>query len=147
MSTNPAPYNQAQLLTDLKQDEGYRLKPYLDTVKKISIGIGRNLSDVGLSDIEVMSLYNNDIAVVTACLDTHIIWWRTKPDNIQRALINLCFNMGWTKFSAFTTFLKMVEADDIEGACSDLQDTAWFDQVGLRGPRMIARLREGTVPP
>ena len=36
----------------LKEHEGRRLKPYTDTVGKLTIGYGRNLTDVGISDEE-----------------------------------------------------------------------------------------------
>lgn len=134
-------YNAAQLLTDLKVDEGVMLKPYKDTAGKITIGIGRNLTDDGISQAEMLVLYNTDIMMVTTDLDADLTWWREKPDNVQRVLINLCFNMGWTKLSAFHTFLQLIEQDDIEGAIADLEGTAWFGEVGLRGPRMVARLR------
>ena len=37
-----------QLKTDLKADEGLKLKPYTCTANKLTIGIGRNLDDVGI---------------------------------------------------------------------------------------------------
>ena len=42
-------------------DEGKRNKPYRDTVGKLSIGVGRNLDDKGLSDGEIAILLEHDI--------------------------------------------------------------------------------------
>ena len=39
----------------LKKHEGIRSKPYKDTVGKITIGVGRNLDDVGLSNDEIIN--------------------------------------------------------------------------------------------
>ncbi|EHP39407.1 lysozyme [Cupriavidus basilensis OR16] len=50
-----------KLLAELKRDEDLRLKPYVDTVGKTSIGIGRNLDDVGISQEEAIFLAQNDI--------------------------------------------------------------------------------------
>ena len=46
---------------ELIADEGLRLKPYTDTVGKITIGIGRNLTDVGISKEEAYALCDTDI--------------------------------------------------------------------------------------
>ena len=45
--------NRDRLRAQLVLHEGSRLKPYRDTVGKLTIGIGRNLDDVGLSEDEV----------------------------------------------------------------------------------------------
>ena len=52
----------------LKVDEGVKLKPYKDTVGKLTIGCGRNLDDIGISYTEVDYLLENDLnmAEVTA---------------------------------------------------------------------------------
>ena len=41
------------LVQQLTRDEGIRNKPYVDTVGKVTIGVGRNLSDVGLYPDEI----------------------------------------------------------------------------------------------
>ena len=45
----------------LIKHEGYQKKAYEDSVGVVSIGVGRNLDDLGLSDEEIMYLLNNDI--------------------------------------------------------------------------------------
>jgi lysozyme len=45
----------------IKRDEGIRLKLYIDTVDKATIGCGRNLTDVGISQDEVFLLLYNDV--------------------------------------------------------------------------------------
>lgn len=132
--------NNAALLTDLKTDEGLRLKPYVDTAGKITIGIGRNLTDVGLYEVEVMAMYWNDIAAVAHNLDIRLPWWREKPENVQRVLLNLAFNMGVATLLMFYNFLNFIEKDDYYSAAQDLKRTRWYQQVGERGPRMVARL-------
>ena len=59
------------LLRDLlERHEGRRAFPYLDTVGKLTIGVGRNLSDRGLSEDEIDLLLASDIAIAEeACAD------------------------------------------------------------------------------
>lgn len=42
----------AMLKVLVKSDEGLSLKPYTDTRGKLTIGYGRNLTDVGISQAE-----------------------------------------------------------------------------------------------
>ncbi len=50
-------------------DEGKKDKAYRCSVGKLTIGIGRNLDDVGLSDDEQYYLLNNDVERATrACI-------------------------------------------------------------------------------
>lgn len=49
------------LLAELSRDEGRRLKSYLDTVGKTTIGVGCNLTDVGIAESECDLLLENDV--------------------------------------------------------------------------------------
>lgn len=140
-------YNAAKLLADLRNDEGFMPKPYRDTVGNTSIGIGRNLTGNGLSEDEIMFLYNNDISTVTHELSLSLPWWTAEPANIQRVLINLAFNMGIHGLLQFTTFLSLLKSGDYQSAATDLEGTLWYKQVASRGPRMIARILTPDVPP
>ena len=128
------------LKAELTEDEGSRQFPYVDSTGHASIGIGRNLSDVGLSPAEISKLWHDDVAAVLAALDTHIAWWRDLTPGRQRVMINLCFNMGWTTLAEFTVFLAAMQAGDGPAAVTALQDSLWWTQVGDRGPRIAARL-------
>jgi lysozyme len=49
------------LIDLLVKHEGIRNKPYEDSVGVLTIGVGRNLDDVGLSHDEIYYLLKNDI--------------------------------------------------------------------------------------
>ncbi|SIT68805.1 MULTISPECIES: lysozyme [Burkholderiaceae] len=82
------------LLAELSRDEGRRLKPYLDTVGKTTIGVGRNLTDVGIAESECDLLLENDVMRSVVWLDRHLPWWRSLDAVRQRVLINMAFNLG-----------------------------------------------------
>lgn len=136
----------AELQKELETDEGRKNFPYLDTVGLTSIGIGRNLTGRGLADDEVDYLFHNDVALCCDVMDENIPWWRGLPPNAQRVMINLCF-MGWHSFSQFTHFLAYMKAGDFVQASVELQNSRWWNQVGLRGPRVKARLLSRDVTP
>lgn len=126
---------------DLVLDEGKRLRLYHDSRGIASIGVGRNLEANGISDAEAEMMLTNDMAAAERGLDLHLPWWRSKKPEVQRVLWNLAFNMGIAKLLTFATFLHLLLVDDIDAAADDLENTAWYDQVGERGPRMVQRLQ------
>lgn len=131
-------------LADLKQelnlDEGVKRMPYVDTKGKVTIGTGRNLSDVGISWEENDLMLTNDIATACTGLDTHQSWWRSLPAQQARVMVNLAFNMGVAELDKFVVFLAAMRAQKWDAAADALRDSAWYGEVGQRGPRICARL-------
>ena len=65
---NPAEPDSPALRALLEGHEGRRALPYRDSLGKLTIGVGRNLSDRGLSEGEIDLLLANDIAIAAeAC--------------------------------------------------------------------------------
>jgi lysozyme len=133
-------FDDAVLRAQLEEDEGIAEYPYVDTLGNTSIGIGHNLSTNGLGADVITLIYNDDSATAKGALDAKLPWWRSLPVNQQYVMANLCFNMGWPVFSSFVRFIAAMQAGNIPTAVAELQNSAWYTQVGLRGPRMIARL-------
>lgn len=130
------------LKDDLIRDEGVRLKPYRDSVGKLTIGVGRNLDDNGISDGESEYLLANDIIAVLDALDRNIPWWRSAPGNVQRGLANMAFNLGSTKLSKFVKMLAALEALNYQKAADEALDSKWATQVGPRAERIARLFRE-----
>jgi lysozyme len=136
------PDTYARLRQDLRHDEGERARPYRDTVGKITIGVGRNLTDVGLSPDEIDLLLDNDIARAFA-LASSFPWFTGLDEVRQRVVINLCFNLGG-RFRGFHHTTAALARRDYDAAATQLQNSKWYRQVGQRGPRLVAMLRNGT---
>lgn len=132
------------LIDDLIRDEGLRLKPYRDTVGKLTIGIGRNLDDVGISSDEAELLAQNDIDSVMADLDRALPWWRQMDDVRQRALANMAFNLGISRLIGFKNTLAYLKAGDYEAAAVGALDSKWAKQVGVRADRIAGMIRHGS---
>jgi lysozyme len=135
--------NLYHLIEDLERDEGLRRFPYRDTVNKLTIGIGRNLDDNGISEDEAKMLLRNDIADILATLRTNIVGWSELGEARQRALCNLGFNMGWTRLSRFKKMRAALESGDYELAADEALNSRWAKQVGARAQRVAALLRQG----
>ena len=98
----------------LIRHEGMRTKPYTDTVGKLTIGVGRNLTDIGLSEEEAMVLLKNDINKVSNDLTDHLGWWNNLDEPRRIVLMNMCFNLGITRLLGFRKFLLNLQEGEYE---------------------------------
>lgn len=143
--------NEALLEQDLTRDEALRLKAYRDSVGKLTIGVGRNLDDKGISPAEAQMLLKNDIAEHLELLDRHLPWWRNMDEVRQRALANMAFNLGvgpsdeqpTGKLLSFKNTLSAMARGDYEAAANGMSASAWAKQVGIRATRLIDMMRKG----
>jgi lysozyme len=135
--------NRDALATQLMADEGVVLKPYRCTAGKLTIGVGRNLEDIGISKEEAMVLLANDIARVEAQLDARFPWWRKMSESRQMAFANFAFNVGIGTVLTFKNTLAAMERGDYEAAAKGLEDSRWYSQVGNRAKRVVELIRKG----
>jgi lysozyme len=127
----------------LVRHEGLRLKPYTDTVGKLTIGVGRNLDDVGISEAEAMLLLSNDISI--ARTDAEKFVWFHKLDSVrQDVIIDMIFNLGLPRFLGFKNMLHAVEMSNWEEAVVQMLDSKWAKQVGKRAEELAFMMITGS---
>jgi lysozyme len=129
-------YDRIALQKDLEDDEGLRLKPYQCSEDKTTIGIGRNLDDVGITKEEAFYLLGNDIDRCDKQLDQYLPWWRTLSDRRQRALLNQCFQLGIGGLLKFSKMLGALQAGDWPEAYRQALDSRWYAQTPERAKRV-----------
>ena len=127
------------LIRQLVLEEGFRLKPYTDTVGKLTIGVGRNLTDVGISELEARAMLLNDIYKVREQLDIELPWWRGQSPVRQMAMIDLCFNMGINALLGFHNGLSAWANANYAEAARSFRDSKWATQVQLSRVNRVTR--------
>jgi lysozyme len=131
------------LIEQLARDEGVRLRPYTDTVGKTTIGVGRNLDDVGISREEAMALLANDIKNASDRVEQEFPWASQLDEARHGALVNMCFNMGVGRLLGFHKFLAALEAGDFKTASTEMLQSQWAQQVGARAQRLAQQIETG----
>lgn len=131
------------LKQELILDEAMKLKPYRCTAGALTIGVGRNLDDVGLTKEEALYLLDNDIRRVCEELDRRLPWWRTLSDARRRAVANMAFNLGTVRLLGFRKALTALEAGDYVKAADEFYNSRWSGQVGARATRLCNMIRDG----
>ena len=120
------------LRDQLIQHEGIRLSPYRDTVGKLTIGVGRNLDDMGITRDEALFLLDNDILRAQSAV-IHALPWSTTLDRPRfEVLVNMAFNLGINGLLGFAKFLAALQAGDYPTAAQEMLDSRWATQVGQR---------------
>jgi lysozyme len=135
-----------KLLAELVTEEALKLKPYTDTVGKLTIGVGRNLSDRGISRDEAVLFCRNDIAATCADLDRALPWWRDLEEPRQRVLADMGFNLGVPHLLGFQRMLAAARAGDFLAAAQEMMSSKWASQVGARAVHLAATMRDGVDP-
>lgn len=138
-----------KVVESLKEDEGLVLVAYDDatgkplktgdTIKgKITIGIGRNIQELGITEEEAEFLLMNDLARTSKELEK--IFGRELlielPDNVIVALYNMLFNLGYSRFTKFKKLIQAIKDKDFKRAREEAIDSVWCKQLPNRCKRV-----------
>lgn len=124
-------------------NEGLRLRPHLDTANppRLTIGVGRNLDDRGITREEAMLLLDHDIARCLTELDDALPWWTELPTAARAVLVDLCFQMGIGKLVGFSYTLGALREGQYQTAAAHLLVSRYARQTPARAARNAYALR------
>lgn len=139
---------EAKLMDRIKEQlvrhEGLRLKPYRCTAGKLTIGIGRNLDDCGITQSEAYVMLINDIMNCEKQLQASMPDIYNGLDEVRKSvLLNMCFNLGVSGLLGFKNTLALVKAGDWERAANNMLVSKWAKQVGRRAIELSELMRKG----
>ena len=130
------------LMEQLIEFEGLKLYPYKCTANKLTIGIGRNLDDVGITESEAKFLLLNDIARVEKKAQSYS-WYANLNPVRQRIICDMIFNLG-NRFDQFKKMKAGLETNNIDVVCKEMQNSKWYSDVGRRAVYLIELMRTGS---
>jgi len=129
-----------EVLDMLIKNEGMMCNLYTCKAGKTSIGVGRNLTDIGISEEEARFLAKNDKERAIKNLDKHWAVWRSFPKEAQLVCIDMTFNLGINGFMGFRKTRALMEMGMWLEASEELLDSKYKIQVGDRAYRNSAKL-------
>lgn len=134
------------LREQLPEDEGNKKFPYRCTSGKLSIGIGRNLDDVGVRPDEVALMLENDLSEAVAAAIRVFPTFDTLDDVRKAVVVNMCFNIGATRMAKFKQMIKAVGEKNWPKAAESMENSLWAKQVQKsRSSRLIRMMRTGKL--
>jgi lysozyme len=131
------------LRAQLLRDEGLRLQPYTDSVGKLTIGVGRNLTDTGITRAEALVLLEHDLTTAETAVCQRWPWAERLDPARLAVLVNMALNLGPGGLGTFRRALAALQRADYARAADELLDSQWAAQVGDRARRLAAQLRTG----
>ena len=121
--------------------EGLKLMPYRCTSDKLTIGVGRNLDDRGISEETAMQMLDEDINIVHGELLKAIPEFTSYPNAVQESLVDLAFNMGTPTLLKFKATLAALNSQQMCIASRELLDSKYARQVGQRAVTISENIR------
>jgi GH24 family phage-related lysozyme (muramidase) len=146
------------ILGFIKKHEGVRPHVYPDSLGIPTVGIGFNLQRPDAKTIfNKLNLNYNDIlagkadltndqvkALFTECLQIaykdvkhYIPGFDNLPRNIKLGLLDMSFNLGYTRLSKFAKTKELIQKGDYKNAAVELKNSKWAGQVGNRARNII----------
>ena len=116
----------------LMKHEDLKLKPYICPAGHLTIGVGRNLDDLGISEDEAMYLLENDIKRVKSELREIFPDFDELPYNVQLVLIDMEFNLGKRRFLTFRKMIQAVKEHNWAKMIEEMKNSRWCGQVKSR---------------
>lgn len=120
--------------------------PYRCTTGKLTIGVGRNLDDNGISEAEALHLLSNDILNTWRELSDTFPWFNHLDDIRQLAMVSMAFNMGVPTLKTFKRMISAFIQKDYKVAALQASDSKWAVQVGKRDDLIVQMIRTGVLP-
>ena len=132
-----------KLIEQLKIHEGVKLKPYKCSAGKLTIGVGKNIEDNGITLEEAEYLLQNDIAEARSQLLHAFPWMKDFNDARISAMINFTFNVGIGTVKKFENTLAYMQSGEWDKAADEMMDSRWARQVGNRAVEVTEQIRTG----
>lgn len=135
-----------ELIDQLKRHEGSRTHVYECPAGYMTIGVGRNIDPnggLGLSEDEIDYLLENDLRRCERELG-RFSWFDDLDMVRQDALINMCFNLGFTRLLKFKNMLAAIAEGRYSLAAVEALDSKWAKQVGDRAKELAYQIETGT---
>ena len=132
-----------KMADQLIRHEGMELRPYQCPADRLTIGVGRNLEDKGITEEEALLLLENDIKECIDDLKTVFSDFEGLSGPVRLALVDMRFNLGPGRFRGFKKMIAAVEKGDFEKAAEEMKDSRWYGQVGARARTLVDMMKSG----
>jgi lysozyme len=137
-----------KLRSELKRDEGIRLRAYVCSAGHRTIGYGHNLSARGLDHLKACTLEQAKAWLEQDIIEAGKVAKKLFPtfdelsDARQRVVVNMAFCLGWN-LSRFNMLKLAVARRDWVWAAGEILDSTFARQTGSRAQRLAQMMREG----
>ena len=125
----------------IKLHEGFRLKPYTDTLGYLTGGVGHRImpnEKVPTTEEEWMKLFDSDFQsawefMERFCEENNL---RAISDDAKEVLCEMIYQMGFSGVSKFKNMIKALQNRDYKLANIEMLDSRWAKQTPNRAKEL-----------
>lgn len=130
--------------TTIEFEEGRKKFPYKCSKNKLTIGIGRNIEERGLSEDEIDYIYQNDERIAETEAKTLVDGFEWLSDARKIALVSMVFQMGKGRVGKFENMIAAINDNNFALAANEMLDSKWArDDTPERAERAAEMMRLG----
>jgi len=145
----------SKLRDELKIDEGVKYEIYLDHLSLPTLGVGHLIKETDpenglpigtkIEEERVNELFDEDIQVTIQECKYLYNDFDDLPEEAQRIIANMMFNLGRPRLSRFLKMKQHVDNRDFVSASEEMKDSKWYRQVTNRAQRLCDRMANITT--
>lgn len=139
----PINQDEVHLVNQLKRHEGFRSKPYQDSVGVWTCGYGWNMEDTPLPEALAAEMLGLKIQEDRGTIQRAFPWFINLSPMRQNVIINMVYNMGLDGFKTFKQTIVAMEAGNADLAAERMLNSLWARQVGPRAIELSRQYRQG----
>jgi len=140
-----------QIKEDLVKHEGYVTEIYLCSEGYPTFGIGHMVTEddmeytwpVGspVTDERILQVFHDDCTAACTDASALVLNFSSHPENVQRVLVNMAFNLGRSRLGKFKNMITAVNEGNYSKAADEMVDSKWYRQVKRRGEELVEIMR------
>jgi len=136
--------NRSEVIRQLKSDEGFVPHAYQDHLGYWTLGYGFLIDERrggGIPAPVAKFWLTHEVDKIHRGLIGALDFYRTLPQPVQNALVNMAYQLGMSGLLGFRKMLAALEAGDRETAAREALASRWANQTPERAKRVAGMIR------
>ena len=130
-------------LAVLRRHEGFKDRPYRDTVGVLTIGYGWNLESDPMAREAAEIQMRMKLESLEALLLSKFDWYPNLSQTRKDVILNMCYNLGIDGFSQFRNTIWLIQNSRFDEAGEEMLKSKWAKQVGNRAIFLSDKMKAG----
>jgi lysozyme len=124
------------LVDSIKVSEGFRPRLYQCTAGVDTIGYGFAIKDLHLDEDICDMILERKLGELKLRIHKNYPFVLDLPESVQDVVIEMCYQLGLTGFSAFKKTIQFLRLEDFKSASVEMLDSRWAKQTPNRAKRL-----------
>ena len=129
-----------KILQSIRENEGFRLRTYLDSLDFPTIGYGFRIKDLIMPKSAAEIILRHKVFEIIKKIEKRFDWFEVMPDPVQEVIIEMCYQLGLEGFAGFKKTIQYFKKRDWLKAADEMLDSEWAKQTPARANQLSQRV-------